>query len=282
MKVHTLRDIQLAFAAEVFGSTPTGLPTVIRANGVTGARRLQVYRNNVFISLMEALQAVYPVIHKLVGDGFFRQIARAYIRRYPSHSGNLHDFGHRFAQFLGTFPGVRSLHYLPDVARLEWAYHRVFHAADAVALAPARLAAIPAEQYATLVFHLHPAGHLLSSPYPILRIWQVNQDDYEGEERVDLNEGEVKLLVIRQGLDTKIQTLSHGQFMFLQAFKQGRPFAQACERALTAEPQMNLPAYLQTLIINGTIVEVSNDQRSQFFNKHPIAAGGRECRYATN
>ena len=52
-----------------------------------------VYRNNLFASLGAALEAVYPVSARLLGQGFFRQLARAYIVKHPSTSGNLHAFG---------------------------------------------------------------------------------------------------------------------------------------------------------------------------------------------
>lgn len=255
--MHALREMQLAFAAEVFGTNPTGVTSAICSDGLAQARRLQVYRNNAFTSLTEALRDVYPVIHRLVGEEFFKQAARGYIRRHPSRSGNLHDFGDRFAQFLVTCPGARQLHYLPDVARLEWAYHEVFHAAEAGALDVARLAGFAQQQHGRLRFGLQPASRLLASPYPVLRIWQVNQDDYAGDSHVNLNEGGVRLLIIRRALDVEIETLSAGEFMLLRALRQGRRFAEACAQALAVEPQIDLPMLLQKHIINRTLVEVS-------------------------
>src|SRR5687768_16032631 len=93
--------------------------------------RLQVYRNNVFISLRQALADVYPVVQRLVGEEFFNQLARRFVREHPSRSGNLHDFGREFAGFLATLPDLTELPYLPDVAALEWALHEVFHEAEA-------------------------------------------------------------------------------------------------------------------------------------------------------
>ncbi len=255
--MHTLRDLQLAFAAEVYGGAATGLVSALRAEGIAGERRLQVYRNNAFVSLTEALRDVYPVIERLLGEEFFRQAARAYIRRYPSRSGNLHDFGKQFARFLTSCPGVRRLHYVPDVARLEWAYHEVFHASEAPAFDVVRLAAFPEQEYKRFRFYLQPASRLLSSPYPILRIWQVNQDDYAGDQQVDLDEGGVRLLLIRRALEIEIETLSAGEFMLLRALKDRRRFAEACGQALAVEPDIDLSALLQKLVINGTVVEVS-------------------------
>ena len=136
------------------------------------ARHLQVYRNNVFESLVGALKAVYPVVERLVGTGFFAYAADGYIRHHPPASGNLHDFGDSFAGFLAGFEPARALAYLPDVARLEWAWHRAFHAADRAPLALERLAAVPPERYGQVRFRLHPSAQFIASDYPLLRIWR--------------------------------------------------------------------------------------------------------------
>jgi len=51
---------------------------------------LEVYRNNYRGNLHDALAGAYPVIRQLVGDEFFRYMARKFIEQYPSRSGNLH------------------------------------------------------------------------------------------------------------------------------------------------------------------------------------------------
>ena len=183
---------------------------------------MQVYRNNVFESLVGALKAVYPAVERLVGAGFFAYAADGYIRRHPPASGNLHDFGGDFAGFLTGFEPARELAYLPDVARLEWAWHRAFHAADQAPLALARLAAVPPEQYGKLRFRLHPSVQLIASDYPILRIWQVNQPEYAGNVVVNLADGGVRLLVARRELEVVIESLSAGDDALLRAFVAGR------------------------------------------------------------
>ena len=253
----TLRDLQLQFANEVLGTIGTGLDAHIRSNGLAGARRLQIYRNNVLSGLTEALRAIYPVIDRLVGKPFFEHAGRQYIHRHPSQLGNLHDFGEYFADFLAILPGARELVYLPDVAHLEWAYHRVFHAADRAPLDPSRLTQVPIQKYLELSFCLHPASRLLASDYPILRVWEVNQQEYEGDQTVDLGEGGAKLLVIRRGLDVTVEPLSDGEFALLYALSQNRAFADACDAALAAEPAIDLGHCLQRHVVSSTLVDFS-------------------------
>ena len=49
---------------------PTGL---VNPDGAAASKRFDVYRNNVAVSLSDALEAAFPVVRKLVGDEFFRQ-----------------------------------------------------------------------------------------------------------------------------------------------------------------------------------------------------------------
>ena len=99
----------------------------VRGGRLSPRQRLDIYRHNLFDSLSAALAAVYPTVAQLVGEGFFRFAAHAYIAAHPSRSGNLHDFGAQLPEFLAQFEPARGLPYLPDSARLDWAWHQVFH-----------------------------------------------------------------------------------------------------------------------------------------------------------
>lgn len=249
----SLRELQRAFAAGVFNDALDVLAH-IRDGAFPAARHLQVYRHNTFANLTDALVADYPVVHRLVGEGFFAYAADSYIRRHPPRSGNLHDFGGDFAGFLAAFPAAQSLAYLPDVARLEWAWQEAYHAADAAPLSPDALAAVAPAHYGSLVFRLHPSARLLASDYPVLRIWQVNQPEFEGDQGVDLAEGAVRLLVARRRLDVEIGPLTAGEYVWLTALAAGRPLAAATETALTAATNFDVAAAMQRHVRSGTFI----------------------------
>ena len=252
--MHSLREQQLEFARAVYEGGSV-LENRVRANGLSGARRLQVYRNSIFAGLTEALRAIYPVINRLVGSEFFEHVARHFIGRHPSATGNLHDFGGEFPEFLATFPGASDLNYLPDVARLEWAYHRVFHAEDHAPLDLAALATVKPADYGRLHWQLHPACRLVESDFPILRIWQVNQDDSECMETVDLSAGAARLLIIRRGLEVDLEILGPGEHALLHALAGGRTFADACEKAFASEPRFDVTRCMQWHVAQATLVD---------------------------
>ncbi|MGH8569008.1 MAG: HvfC/BufC family peptide modification chaperone, partial [Gammaproteobacteria bacterium] len=205
----------------------------------------------------EALRASYPIIDRLVGERFFDHAAARYIRDYPPGSGNLHDFGGQFAELLAACPGASLLSYLADVARLEWACQEVYHAAEPARLKLAALAEVPPDRYHELRFQLNPAGRLLASDYPILRIWQVHQPEYQGETTVDLSLGGIQLLVIRRALEIEFEPLSQGEYALLKALREGRTLGDACGLALEAEPHLNVAALLRSHVARHTLVGFS-------------------------
>ncbi|MCC9003222.1 MAG: DNA-binding domain-containing protein, partial [Candidatus Competibacter sp.] len=66
-----LRELQLGFAAAVLDNIESDFDRHVRDAGLGGARRLRVYRNNAVLGLTGALEAVYPVARRVVGEGFF-------------------------------------------------------------------------------------------------------------------------------------------------------------------------------------------------------------------
>ncbi len=225
-----LIELQTLFSQALYDEAVTA-QLVPHLCGTALEKRLAIYRNTVTINLQQALKVAYPVLLKLVGERFFeRAIVRHYCRAYPSESGNLEDYGGYMAVFLETFPPVASLAYLPDVARLEWACHGAYHAADAGEIDVAALMDVSPESYIRLCFSLHPSCSLLVSPYPLARIWEVNQEGYTGEIAVDLNSGGAYILVARDRVGrVRVIELDEGEYVFLAAISEGKTLYEAFE-----------------------------------------------------
>ncbi|MEY4729705.1 MAG: hypothetical protein RL020_863, partial [Pseudomonadota bacterium] len=253
---NVLNTLQTEFVAGIFDKNQTAALQNIVQNQISSADRLAIYRNNAFSNLRGALQSIYPVVNKLVGADFFDQAANEFIRATPSSSGDLHDYGEAFAGFLKSYPPASHLLYLPDVAKLEWCCHRVFHAADHGGLDLKKLGTIPPEQYGELRFDLHPASALLSSNFPTLKIWQVNQDDYKSDQSVELNQGGNHLLVCRDDhFAVRVEALSSGDYAFLNALREKNKLEVAAERGLSVDEKFDLGASLQRWVAQKILVD---------------------------
>jgi len=78
------------------------------------------------------------------------------------------------------------------------------HAADAPAFDPTTLAAVPTERQPCLHFGLHPSVQLISSIHPVLRIYGVHRDGFDGDPAANLDTGGVQVLVTRRGTIARI------------------------------------------------------------------------------
>lgn len=259
----SLREIQEDFARGVLGSNHVIATQLLGAGGQSGEAGLAIYRNNVLANYRKALRETYPVVLQLIGEDCFNQAANAYARATPSISGDLYDFGAGFGEFLTDLPATRGLAYLPDVARLEWTVDTSDRAPEAGPLDLARLAAVPEVRLADLRLVLHPSARLVASPYPVLKIWQVNQSGYEGDQAVSLGSGGVWLLVMRRNLAVAIEPLSAAEFVLLATLAEARTLGHALEQALALDEVFDPGPFLQRRMLAGTFVDFALSEEEE-------------------
>src|ERR1700756_5166315 len=128
--------------------TPSG---VLGPRGKSAAKRYNVYRNNVTVSLIDALVAIYPAVQRITGTDFFRAMARFHVRATPPTSPLLFEYGRHFPAFIQSYEYAQDLPWLADVARIERAWLDAYHAADAPPLPTAALAEGPPERLGGIV-----------------------------------------------------------------------------------------------------------------------------------
>ncbi|WCR10559.1 putative DNA-binding domain-containing protein [Paracoccus stylophorae] len=205
-----------AFRAALAGGA---VPDFVRApDPAEAASRFAVYRNNVAHSLRTALSRRFPAIRRLVGGTFFDAMAAEFVAAHPPASPVIQEWGDEFPRFLTMFPPVATLPFLADVARIEWARGRAYHAADAVPMPAGNLGQ-------TGPLRLHPSLHLLHLDHPAVSIWQANQPDRDG--RTDAVGAQIALIWRRPDFSVSVQPLSQMDGGFIAALMQGAPMAAA-------------------------------------------------------
>ncbi|HET7401533.1 MAG TPA: DNA-binding domain-containing protein [Usitatibacter sp.] len=192
---------------------------------VSPADALDVYRASVAANLRSALASAYPVTQRLVGEAFFAEAARRHLRAVPSTSGDLHQLGSGFASFLEAYEPARTLPWLGDVARLEWAVHASHFAADAPPFDFPALALVPPESHGDIRFMLAPAVRLVRSEWPVLAVWEANQPGRDGTP--DRDAGPDFIVVDRDGFAPRARRLDPDTWRFLEALSRGETLAEA-------------------------------------------------------
>ncbi|WP_374651955.1 putative DNA-binding domain-containing protein [Dongia sp.] len=205
------------------------------------AMRIAIHRNNVHGGLLSALAAHFPVVRRLLGEECFDGCAARFVVAAPPRSPVLMFYGEGFADFIGSLSELRSLRYLPDVARLEWARHVALNGLDAPVLVPADLAHVPPVRVADLVLELHPTARILRSDYPIQSIWQTNSHDAAVRPVPADLPGET-VLILRPRESVLALTLAPGQAAFLHALAHGKSLLHS------TAPDLDLASTLSTLL----------------------------------
>lgn len=254
-----LKMIQLNLVQRLLNDShaPDGrrVSTIVKGGKLSPEKRIEIYRHNVVSTLTGALSDLYPVTEKIVSTPFFLRLAENFVRVTPSSSGDLNTFGSEWPDFLRIHTDAINLPYLEDVAKLEWAWHRAFHAADCPAFDLARLANVASDEHAELQFSLHPSVTFIESAHPIVRIWAVNQNEYAGDMIVDWTLPGDLALVSREDLTVKIQSLPRASFEFLRALNHGKPLAAAVGVAFAADAEFDLQQALLSAIHSELIID---------------------------
>jgi hypothetical protein len=220
-------------------------------------RRFAVYRNNVMVGLIGALEARFPAVRKIVGEEFFKAAAQAFAAADPPRSPVMMFYGDEFPAFLASFEPAREVPYLGDVARLEAARTHAYHAADAEPLPPAALAATAPDALAHMQFTLHPSFEIIASPYPITTIWAMNSGEMELAPITDWH-GE-DALVMRPQQNVEVRRLPPGAKIFLQRLAAGAVLREAAAAAAEEDASFDLAANLAALF-SGLAIAMTSSQ----------------------
>ena len=220
-------------------------------DGAQATKRFDVYRNNVAVSLSDAMEAAFPVVRKLVGDEFFRALAGVYIRKFPPSSPLMMYYGEHLPQFLTRFEPTKNHRYLPDIARVELAIRKAYHAADAEPIDGQALGAVAPDDLMALRLKIAPAVHVVrSEDYPIHAIYTYNTR----EDAPKPTAGAECVLITRPAFDPMIHKISATDAACIEALQNGKSLGMALAEA---GDDPDLGATLGLLLSQRAIIELN-------------------------
>jgi len=248
-----LRDLQAELAAYLVSGDDADILGSIVGDTIPAAARLRIHRHQLYESLATALAGTFPTVRQLVGDAFFHAMARAFIAQSLPVQPVLNEYGEGFPAFVGTHDPARSLPYLSDVARLDWALNLAFHSPLGLRLTAADLSAIPGEQLSSTKVGLAPGTGMIHSTYPLDRIWSASQPG-ASMTTVDLGEGDIRILVFRRPDDAVFITLGALEAVFVSSLAAGASLADAALVAFANDAGFDLSVTFRRLLDLGVFV----------------------------
>ncbi|MEF2552561.1 DNA-binding domain-containing protein [Aurantimonas sp. A2-1-M11] len=234
---------------------PPGLTT---HRGTRDARRFAVYRNNVHVGLVKALETAFPVVRRLVGEAFFRIMARAFVAAVKPASPVMLTYGHGFPDFVAGFAPAGGLPYLADIARLEVALSQAYHAAEATTLGRSDVAGLDPSRLAVTATALHPATNLVRSPHPVGTIWSNHQVEPLGPVTCWASEA---VLVTRPEAAVRSTVLPPRDVPFVTSLMEGESLADAAGAAFAADAAFDFGGALIALVELGAVTGFCDRER---------------------
>lgn len=241
------------FSAALFAPDRSVPAVVTGPRGKRAEARYNVYRNNVTVSLIDALASIFPAVERITGTDFFRAMARFHLRETPPTSPLLFEYGRSFPDFIDRYDHAADMPWLSDVARIERLWLDSYHAADAPALRAEMLSNVPPEKLDGLVFTPHPATRLISSAHPAVTIFAANRRSSSVGRVEDRPEAG---LITRLDDEVTIRLLSPGNLGFLKALLGGEGLASAAEAGLAGDAAFDLSGAICEMIAAGAFSHI--------------------------
>lgn len=213
-------------------------------------RRYGVYRNNVTVSLREALAEGFPSIVGLIGRENFDHVARAYLRQCPPTSPLMMHYGEGFPAFLAGIDQLKHLPYLADVARIDVAMRQSYHAADSVGIDPSVLRSLDEAALLASRFEFAKSMILVRAAWPAGSIRRYTL--HSGEKPTG---GAEDVLVLRAEFDPEPFILGPGAADVLVALQNSCPFGKALD---AADDRFDLAAFLNLLLSHNAVTSLAS------------------------
>ncbi len=231
-----LIDLQNNFIDGIYNKPSKDLLLLIEDGKASKKELLDIYRNNLYSNLTNAIRITYPKVYEFLKEKKFAIFCKEFIKKQRSNSGNLDDYGEEFVKFLRR----KKEYFLSDLAKLEWLQHQAYLAKDAAGIKIEKLQKLDQEKLFNIKFKLHPSCYLLASNYNLLG--KTNQ-------KKSLK-NPTYFLIYRHDLEIKSTKISKNEFDFLNGIKANLTLYKIYQKY-----QIDISKPLQNYLANGVICE---------------------------
>lgn len=215
-----LYNLQQQFKKSLLEDDKSFNDFVLNENMLTADERIDVYRNNIFVSLKSTLLGIFPVVADVVSVEYFRFISHEFIQNKPPQQGSLLYYGENFSEFLGSHSSAKNFPFLKDLANLEWMIHKSFYAKDE--------AALKAESFKKNIsidienIHFKSAAHatLMTSSFAVYSLYNavIKKGDVK---EINIQEGECAIVYRDSEFDVQLRIISEMTYATLSKIFSG-------------------------------------------------------------
>jgi len=145
---------------------------------------------------------------------------------------------------------------LPDVARIELAWRKAYHAADEAFLTPEALGSIAPEELEATHFALHPSVSLIPSQFPATDLWSIGRELMAPDQ---LDQGRAQTTIVcRPDLEVIVESLNSTSAKLLNSMTSGKSFGIAVQSTLETDPNFDISAFISLTLRLGLLSKPLN------------------------
>lgn len=223
-----LHELQKRFKESILNRNDSVAQFVQGESAQNTDERLEVYRNNTFVSLKSALLSIYPITAELVSIEYFRYITDLFIKTCPPQQGALVFYGSNFPDFLHGHESSSSFPFLKDMAVLEWYLHESFGAEDDDLLGPEDMTENTLSNIENLTFQKASHVGLMKSDYAIYSLYEAVKNNYNIE-NLNVFNSEYLLISRDEELDSQVEKINEATYETLKMLFEGKTLMETIE-----------------------------------------------------
>jgi hypothetical protein len=197
-----LLELQNHFVAGIYSKESSELTNFIKESGIPKNELFDIYRNNVFGTLKNALRVTFPICLSFLKKKEELKILTNFIKKNPSKTNNLDDYGEEFSQFLIK----QKYYFLGDLAKMEWLKQKSYLAKNDETINLERLQKLTEEELSKVKFKLGSSVFFLTSQYSLAALRPRNRTNVKPS----------NFLIYRFENEIKCEKITLNQFNFLQ------------------------------------------------------------------
>lgn len=230
-----LANLQNDLIDNIYDEKKSSILKSIKVGKISKKNLLDIYRNNLYTTLTNALKITYPEIYKFLKEKKFTKFCQEFIKENRSQSGNLDEYGEVFANFLA----IKNENFLSDLARFEWFKHLSYLVKDTKKIDIKKLQKLDSKNLFDVKFKLSPSCFLLFSNYNILSAKKQNKP----LKRISY------FVVYRENLEVFAEKIFKNEFYFLKGVKENLSLYEIYEKY-----EVDIQKPLQKYLLNGVLM----------------------------
>lgn len=179
---------------------------------------LKVYRNNLLVTLADALGDTFPCIKQFLGNEFYN-VTKDFIYSCPSENGDLNIYGSEFSTFLNN-SSYQYKNILKNLAELEWLWEQCLYAKDDEALSKQDALKFIQSKGDDVRFKLRDSVLIFHDNYGVFPYWQEFRRNQKLETSIPTAiSNEKNYLLWKDDSIRKVQEIENQHLIFVIALK---------------------------------------------------------------